>query len=119
MQNTTTLPSRFAIHPPLHREGFWVREFQGFSPFRVEKLAAKQTDEGVSSGGLPGSSAPTTPHPSPVGDTFPIKGKAFGCLHFMAPLCKGSCHACVTEGLFFRRAAEVVSPYDTSSVTCR
>ena len=32
--------------------------------------------------------------------TFPIKGKAFGCVQCMAPLCKGSCHACVTEGLY-------------------
>ena len=29
----------------------------------------------------------------------------------MAPLCKGSCHACVTEGLSTQRAAGVVSPY--------
>ena len=42
-----------------------------------------------------------------------IKEKAFGCAHFMAPLCKGSCHRQVTEGLSVQRAAGVVSPYRT------
>ena len=37
-----------------------------------------------SSDGLPGSSAPATPHPSPAGDTFSSKEKAFGFAHFMA-----------------------------------
>ena len=103
--------------------------------------------------GPPGSSAPTTPHPSPAGDTFsskekavgsfsncrgrrprrpdnpsvfccakstlPYTGRAFGSAHFMAPLCKGSCRRMPTEGLSLRRAAGVVSPYSTSSVTRR
>ena len=47
LKSSTPHPSAYGVHLLLEGEGFWIRALHGFSPFRVEKLAAKQTDEGV------------------------------------------------------------------------